>query len=40
MKVETPYPKKRLLTNDRKLTILLALWILDKIIMAILIRIL
>ena len=40
MRIETPYPKKRLLTNDRKLTILLALWILDKIIMAILIRIL
>ena len=37
MKVETPYPKKRLLTNDKKLTILLALWILDKIIMAMLV---
>ena len=37
MKVETPYPKRRLFTNEIKLTILLALWVLDKIIMAILI---
>ena len=40
MKIETPYPKRRLFTNDTKLTLLLALWVLDKIIMAILIRIL
>ena len=40
MKVETPYPKRRLFTNDIKLTLLLALWVLDKIIMAILIWIL
>ena len=36
MKIETPYPKKRILNNDTKLTILLVLWVLDKIAMIIL----
>ena len=36
MIIETPYPKKRILNSDTKLTILLVLWVLDKIAMAIL----
>jgi len=36
MKIETPYPKKRILTSNTKLTILLILWVLDKIAMIIL----
>ena len=36
MKIETPYPKKRILNSDTKLTILIILWVLDKIAMIIL----
>ena len=36
MRIDTPYPKKRLLNSDTKLTILIVLWVLDKIAMIIL----
>ena len=34
--INTPYPKQKFLTNDRKLTILIVLWIFDKITMVLL----
>jgi len=34
--VKTPYPKPPYLRTDQKLTILIALWLLDKIVMAVL----
>ena len=36
MEIKTPYPKKRFFTNDIKLTILILLWLFDKIVMFIL----
>ena len=36
MLVKTPYPKRKFFTNDIKLTILILLWIFDKIVMFIL----
>ena len=36
MRIKTPYPKKRIFNSDTKLTLLLILWVLDKIAMTIL----
>ena len=40
MLVKTPYPKTRRFTSNDKLTLLIALWVLDKAIMAVLLWIL
>jgi len=40
MEVKTLYPKKKWLSNDRKFTIIILLWILDKIIVSFLIWVL
>tara|TARA_Y100000310_G_scaffold252872_1_gene259611 strand:- start:585 stop:710 length:126 start_codon:yes stop_codon:yes gene_type:complete len=36
MLIKTPYPKKRFFTNETKFTIIIVLWLLDKIVMVIL----
>ena len=36
MMVNTPYPKKKFFTSDRKLTIIIILWLFDKIVMVLL----
>jgi len=40
VEIKTPYPKRGKSSSDIKLTILIVLWVLDKIIMSILIYLL